>query len=240
MNLTAFPDDWQSALCVVAHPDDLEYGTAAAVAAWTAAGKSVSYLLATHGEAGIDGIPPEESAPARAQEERNGAAEVGVAQVDFLDFADGVVEYGLPLRKAIAAHIRRTRPELLVTLTFEEFFPGGFVNQADHRAVGLAALDACADAGNRWIFPDLVSEGLEPWSGIRYLAIASSSHPTHFIDVTDTFEQAVASLEAHRLYHEGLDPGFPSPRELLTQVFGAERLRAYGEKVWTAQVIDRR
>lgn len=240
MTLAEFPDDWQTALCVAAHPDDLEYGTAAAVAGWTASGKTVSYLLATRGEAGIDGMPPEEAAPARAQEERDGAAEVGVDQVDFLDFTDGVVEYGLPLRKAIAAHIRRVRPDLLVMATFEEFFPGGFVNQADHRAVGLAAMDACADAGNRWIFPELVDEGLEPWGGIRYVAITASTQPTHFIDVTETFEEGVASLEAHRLYNEGLGPDFPSPRELLTQILGVEDLRDYGEKVWTAQVLPRR
>ncbi|WP_109473267.1 PIG-L deacetylase family protein [Ornithinimicrobium cavernae] len=241
MTLAEFPDDWQTALCVVAHPDDLEYGTAAAVAQWTAAGKSVSYLLATRGEAGIDGMPPEEAAPARAQEERDGAAEVGVDRVDFLDdFSDGVVEYGLPLRRGIAAHIRRVRPDLVVTTTFEEFFPGGFANQADHRAVGLATIDACADAGNRWIFPELIGEGLEPWGAVRYVAIAGSTTPTHYIDVTDTFDLGVASLEAHRLYNEGLGTDFPSPRELLTQILGMEHLREYGEKVWAPQLVSRR
>lgn len=240
MSLAPFPDDWQTALCVVAHPDDLEYGTAAAVAGWTASDKSVSYLLATRGEAGIDGMTPEEAAPARAQEERDAATEVGVDRVDFLDFADGVVEYGLPLRKAIAAHIRRVRPDLLVIGTFEVFFPGGFVSQADHRAVGMAALDACADAGNRWIFPELVAEGLEPWSGVRYVAIAGSNQPTHVIDVTDTFEEAVASLEAHQAYNDGLPPEFPKPRQLLEQILGVEELREHGDKVWTAQLINRR
>lgn len=52
------PEDWQRALAVVAHPDDLEYGAAAAVARWTDAGREIGYLLATRGEAGIDGIPP--------------------------------------------------------------------------------------------------------------------------------------------------------------------------------------
>lgn len=52
--LQPMPDDWRRALAVVAHPDDLEYGCAAAVAAWTDAGREVSYVLATRGEAGID------------------------------------------------------------------------------------------------------------------------------------------------------------------------------------------
>lgn len=240
MTLAEFPDDWQTALCVAAHPDDLEYGTAAAVAGWTAAGKSVSYLLVTRGEAGIDGMPPEEAAPARAQEERDGAAEVGVDRVDFLDeFTDGVVEYGLPLRRAIAAQIRRARPDLVVVASFEEFFPGGFVNQADHRAVGLATVDACADAGNRWIFTDLIGEGLEPWGGVRYVAITAPTQPTHYLEVSATFEEAVSSLEAHQLYFEGLGEGAMQPREILTMMLGAEELREHGEKVWTAQLITR-
>ena len=240
MTLAEFPDDWQTALCVAAHPDDLEYGTAAVVAGWTNAGKDVSYLLVTRGEAGIDGMPPEEAAPARAQEERDGAAEVGVERVDFLDeFADGTVEYGLPLRRAIAEQIRRVKPDLVVVGSFEMFYPGGHVNQADHRAVGLATVDACADAGNRWIFPELIGQGLEPWGGCRYVAIAAPTQPTHFVDVTETFDEGVASLEAHQLYNQGLGPDYPNPREVLTQILGMEHLREYAEKVWAVQLITR-
>lgn len=240
MNLQPFPTDWQTALCIAAHPDDLEYGTAAAVARWTAAGQQVSYLLVTRGEAGIDGMPPEQSGPVREQEERDGAAAVGVDRVDFLaGFPDGVVEYGLPLRRAIAAQIRSVRPDVVTSLTFETTFPGGGVNQADHRAVGLAVLDACADAGNRWIFPDLIEEGLEPWGGVRYLAYAATTQPTHYVDVTETFDAGVASLEAHRQYLEALGDGYPTPRELLTDVLAAPGLTDDGQKVWTAQLLMR-
>src|SRR5262252_318111 len=83
-------------LAVVAHPDDLEYGAAAAVAAWTDAGQEVVYLLATRGEAGIDGMDPTASAAAREAEERESAALVGVSTVEFLDHPDGVIEYGVP------------------------------------------------------------------------------------------------------------------------------------------------
>ena len=47
-------------LAIVAHPDDLEYGAAAAVASWTDKGSPVSYLLVSRGEAGIDGVTPAE------------------------------------------------------------------------------------------------------------------------------------------------------------------------------------
>ena len=72
------------------------------------------------------------------------------------------------------------------------------VNQADHRAVGLATLDAVADAGNRWLHTDLADEGLEPWGGVKALAVAGSATPTHFVDVSgEHFEASVHSLEAH-------------------------------------------
>jgi LmbE family N-acetylglucosaminyl deacetylase len=211
---------FETVLCVVAHPDDLEYGTAAAVDKWVRAGKTVTYLLATRGEAGIDTMPPDEAGPAREQEERDGAARVGVDVVEFLDgFTDGVVEYGLPLRRAIAREIRIRKPDLLVTSTYADRFPNGFVNQADHRAVGLAVVDAKADAGNRWIFRDLLDEGHEPWQVGRLLVVADPE-PTHFVDVSDHFDAAVASLSAHDAYLTALGPDYPTPRDLLGMILG--------------------
>lgn len=210
---------FERVMCIVAHPDDIEYGTAAAVDRWVKAGKVVTYLLVTRGEAGIDSIPPEEAGPLRAQEERDGAAEVGVDVVEFLDGDDGVLEYGLPLRREIARVIRQRRPDLVVTLTHDEVFSGGMPNQADHRAVGLAVLDAVRDAGNRWVFRELAeAEGLEPWGGCRAVLMAASASPTDFVDVTDHLEPAIASLEAHVLYNTNLPPDFPKPRELVTGI----------------------
>lgn len=215
--LPALPDDWQRALVVVAHPDDIEYGLAAAVARWTDDGRTVTYLLATRGEAGIDTMDPTEAAVLRAQEERDGAAEVGVEIVEFLDHSDGVVEYGLPLRRDIARIIRARRPDALFCLTHRERFAGGGTNQADHRVVGQAAMDAARDAGNRWIFPELNADD-EPWGGVRFIAYASSPEPTHAVGVDGHVEAAVSSLEAHARYLEALGPDYPSPRDLLTGI----------------------
>lgn len=219
--LPSLPDDWSSALVVAAHPDDIEYGLAAAVSAWTGAGKTVRYLLVTHGEAGIDGLDPAEAAALRAQEERDGAAEVGVEVVDFLDHPDGTVEYGLGLRRDLARAIRAHRPDVLVGVTHRLRFAGGGTNQADHRAVGLALVDARADAGNRWIFPELVDDGYEPWSA-GFVALSSSPEPTHALDVTGHLDAAVASLEAHARYLEGLGDAAPDPRGMLTAILTGE------------------
>ena len=118
--LEPIDENWTSALAVVAHPDDLEYGTAAAIARWTAQGKRIAYCLATSGEAGIDGMTPEEAGPLREQEERASAAIVGVDDVSFLGHPDGMLEYGLPLRRDIARAVRRTRPEIVITSNYRD------------------------------------------------------------------------------------------------------------------------
>ncbi|GLZ31217.1 GlcNAc-PI de-N-acetylase [Lentzea sp. NBRC 105346] len=212
-DLEAFPEDWDTALCVVAHPDDMEYGASGAVARWTAQGKKVAYLLACRGEAGIDGMPPEEAGPLREREQWAACTAVGVSELEFLDHPDGMMEYGLPLRRDIAAAIRRHRPQLVITGNYQEKFAGGFLNQADHIAVGRATVDAVRDAGNRWVFRDLE---LEPWTGVKYVAISGSPDAAHGVDITDTFDQAVASLRAHEQYLAGLgDNGMADPDAFL-------------------------
>ncbi|CAM5282165.1 MULTISPECIES: PIG-L deacetylase family protein [Streptomyces] len=220
--LDEMPMDFERALCVVAHPDDMEFGGAGAVASWTAAGKEVGYVLLTHGEAGIDGMRPEEAVRVREAEQRESAAIVGVGSVEFLGHPDGVVEYGVALRRDIAAAIRRHRPGLVVGYNHRDTTHTGRWNTADHRNTGRALLDAVADAGNRWIFPDAG----EPWGGVRYVAMAGSPDPTHAVDVTGAVDAAVASLEAHRTYLASLGGGGPvDVRTPLTGLF-----RATGER----------
>ncbi|MFF5260967.1 PIG-L deacetylase family protein [Actinomadura viridis] len=206
------PEDWTRALAIVAHPDDLEYGGSTAVAKWTAQGKTVAELLATRGEAGIDGMDPDEARRIRSVEQVEAARAVGVETVEFLDLPDGVLEYGLPLRRSLAEAIRRHRPEVVISLNFRETFPGGLFNMADHRALGLAVVDAIRDAANRWVFRDL---DLEPWGGVRFALFGGSPQCTHYVDVTGHLEAGIASLRAHKVYFDGLGADF-DPREFLT------------------------
>lgn len=213
--LAPLREDWTSALAIVAHPDDLEYGGAAAIARWTGQGKTVAYCLITSGEAGIDAMDPRECGPLREAEERASARVVGVEQVEFLGFADGMLEYGLPLRRAIAAATRRHRPDVVITGNFRPTWGGNFLNQADHIATGQACVDGVRDAGNRWVFRDLLEEGLEPWGGVRAVLALGSPDSTHAVDTTDHLTAGIASLLEHRAYIAGLDqPGF-DPEEFL-------------------------
>src|SRR5689334_6363068 len=202
--LEVLSEDWDRALAIVAHPDDMEYGAAAAVARWTAQGKTVIYTLVTSGEAGIDSMEPDEARRVREAEQVASAAVVGVDVVEFLGGADGMLEYGLPLRRSLAAAIRRHRPDIVITGNFRETFGPGMLNQADHIAVGRAALDAARDAGNRWVFRELLEQGLEPWPGVKAVLAAGSPDATHAVDTTDYLAKGVDSLKAHAAYLNGL------------------------------------
>ncbi|MEV4193576.1 PIG-L deacetylase family protein [Streptomyces toxytricini] len=243
--LEPMPTDWTRALAVVAHPDDLEYGGAAAVADWTDGGREVAYLLASRGEAGIDTLAPEECAPLREAEQRASAAVVGVSTVEFLDYRDGVIEYGLDLRRDIAAAIRRHRPELLITLNHRDTWGGqgggGFWNTPDHKAVGRATLDAAADAGNRWIFPELIEQGLEPWNGVRWIAVAGSPQATHAADATAGMERSIASLMEHKAYIEALTDQDPEEycRGFLTGFAEQAAARFGGRPAVTFELFSR-
>jgi LmbE family N-acetylglucosaminyl deacetylase len=209
--LEALPEDWSRGLAVVAHPDDMEYGAAAAVARWTGQGKWVGYVLVSAGEAGIADLRPDEVGPLRRQEQLDSCAAVGVDAVEFLDHPDGTIEEGLPLRADLAAAIRRHRPDVVVSINFRDSWGGPSWNHADHRAVGRSLLDAVRDAGNPWVFPD---RG-EPWGGVRFVAFNASPQPTHAVDVTDTLDAGVRSLECHRMYLEHLGGDTTSPDEVL-------------------------
>jgi LmbE family N-acetylglucosaminyl deacetylase len=213
--LEPLPEDWERALCVVAHPDDMEFGAAAAVARWTGQGKQVVYCMVTSGEAGIDGMGPEECRAVREAEQVESARLVGVQAVDFLGLPDGVLEYGVPLRRAIAQVVRRHRPEVVITGNFRETWGGRNLNQADHIATGRAVVDAVRDAGNRWVFNDQLVDGLEPWGGVRAVWAFGSPSATHAVDTTGTFDAGVASLEAHRAYIDGLGWENFDAREML-------------------------
>ena len=210
--LLPFDESIERVLVVVAHPDDAEYGTSAAVATWASAGVDVAYLLLTAGEAGMQ-RPPEEAGPLRAEEQRAACEAVGVKRFSILDFPDGTLIYSLELREAIAREIRRFRPNVVVGGSGDLVTAWGF-DHADHRAAGVATIDAVRDADNRWVFPQLLRDGLGPW-GAKWLFIVASSHPTHHVAVTEEGrDRAVASLEAHQAYLADL-PWHPAPADLV-------------------------
>ncbi|WP_080795651.1 PIG-L deacetylase family protein [Corynebacterium pacaense] len=199
-------------LVVVAHPDDPEYGLSAAVKHWTSAGVEVSYLLLTHGEAGISTLVPEETGPLRAAEQRAACTAVGVGDLVILNHPDSMLVYGLDLRLDIAREIRRVKPDAVVTASFEVEAYGGF-NQADHRVAGLAALDATRDAGNPWAHRGLLGSE-QPWNVDQFL-IFGADDPNVGLPVSrGCVDAAIESLRCHSAYLAAL-PGHPAPEDLI-------------------------
>jgi LmbE family N-acetylglucosaminyl deacetylase len=214
-DLEPVDESWTTALCAVAHPDDLEFGAAAAVARWTDQGKTVVYAMVTSGEAGIDGMRPEDARRVREAEQVESARIVGVQTVDFLGLPDGVLEYGVALRRAICAAVRQHQPEIVITNNFRDTWGGQNLNQADHIATGKATLDAVRDAGNRWVFSEQIDAGLKPWGGVRQVWAASSPQSGHGVETTQTFDRGVESLRAHQAYIDGLGWENFDPQEFL-------------------------
>jgi LmbE family N-acetylglucosaminyl deacetylase len=209
--LEPFPEDWERALAVVAHPDDMEYGAAAAVARWTGQGKHVAYVLVSDGEAGIAVMEPEEVGPLRRAEQIASCRIAGVSDVEFLGWPDGLIVEGLDLRADLAAAIRRHRPDVVLSINHRDSWGGQSWNHADHRAVGRALLDAARDAANPWTFPDRGPA----WGGVRFVAFNGSPLATHGVDTTATFDVGVRSLEAHRVYLDHLGGDMASPDAFL-------------------------
>jgi LmbE family N-acetylglucosaminyl deacetylase len=188
-----------SALVVCAHPDDVDFGAGGTVAALTAAGTTVSYCLATSGEAGSDHLPldADELRALREKEQTEAASRLGVSDLAFLGFPDGRLEATVALRGAITAEIRRTRPELVICQSPERMLTRIFASHPDHLAAGEATLCAVyPDSRNPRSFPEQLADGLEPHT-VGEVWLMAHPDPDLRIDVTETFGHKVDALRAH-------------------------------------------
>jgi len=211
--LSRFPDGWDRAVAVVAHPDDLEYGAASAIAQWTTAGKDIRYVLMTSGEAGIATIEPKHCGPMRELEQKASAAVVGVTDVEFMGFPDGLLESGIALRRALAGVIRRHRPDMVISINHRNSWEDQSWNHVDHRTLGVSLLDAVRDAANPWIFTD---QG-EAWEGTRFCAFNESPNPTHFEELSPAaLKLGIESLKCHDAYLSSLDGEMADASSYLT------------------------
>jgi LmbE family N-acetylglucosaminyl deacetylase len=192
-------DHVERALCVVAHPDDLDFGSAGTIARWTAAGTEVVYCIVTDGDAGgFDDTPREQMGPLRQAEQRAAAAAVGVTDVRFLGYPDGRLEPTLDLRRDISRVIRQVRPQRVLTTSPERFWDRIGASHPDHMIVGESTLRAVyPDARNPFAFPELLAdEGLDAWT-VSEVWVSASPRADHAVDVTEVVEQKFKALRSH-------------------------------------------
>jgi LmbE family N-acetylglucosaminyl deacetylase len=188
----------QRALVVVAHPDDVDFGSAGTVAYLTKKDVEVAYCLVTSGDAGGDDSTHtrEERTALRENEQRAAAAELGVKDLTFLRWPDGQVEPTLLLRREIARVIRSFKPDLVITQSPERNYERIFASHPDHLATGEATLRAVyPDARNPHAFPELVREGFEPHT-VATVWLAGGT-PTMVVDITKTFKLKITALRRH-------------------------------------------
>jgi LmbE family N-acetylglucosaminyl deacetylase len=201
-------DDVERVLVVAAHPDDIDFGAAGTVALWTDSGIDVAYCLVTRGDAGgFDDTPREQMPLLREKEQRAAAAEVGVADVTFLDgYQDGQVYVTHDLRRDLTREIRRLRPDrMLVPAPIRRWDRVG-PSHPDHLATGEAAWSAVyPDSRNPFAHPELLAEeDLEPWT-VREVWMMAGPNPDHMVDITDVFPRKLAALRAHASQTSHLD-----------------------------------
>ena len=164
-------------------------------------GSVVTYCLLTRGERGNDQQETDidELGRRRVEEQLAAAKVLGVEDVRFLDYPDGYLVPDLSLRKAIVRVIRQVRPQIVITSDPTNYFPTEtYINHADHRAAGEAALAAIFPAaGSALFFPELLEEeGLQPHK-VEQVYISNAAAADTRVDVTEYFERKVQALSEH-------------------------------------------
>src|SRR2546426_5746429 len=167
-------------LCISAHPDDNEFTIAGSVARWAREGRDVVFCLVTSGGAGTNEHTRDNTGlvPVRERESWAAAKILGVKDLVFLGYQDGIIEPTLGLRRDLTRVIRRCRPDVVVSGDpTVRWYGNEYLNHPDHRAVASAALDAVfPSAETRVIFQELLAEGLEPHKVDRKSTRLNSSH----------------------------------------------------------------
>jgi LmbE family N-acetylglucosaminyl deacetylase len=143
----------------------------------------------------------------RQAEQRAACQQLGVREVEFLAYPDGYLRPSIEARRAVAAAIRRHRPEVVVTLNPElRWSPQGYVNHPDHRAVGDLVLHSINPAASTRLYDEtLLDEGLEPWD-VAELWIMSFGEGAVAVDITATFDRKLAALRRHASQLGDWDP----------------------------------
>lgn len=190
----------ESAMVVVAHPDDAEFLVAGTVAKWARAGATITYVVITKGDKGSDdpAMTPSRLTLIREAEQRAAGAVLGVKNYEFMGYEDGYLEATLDLRRDITRLIRKHKPDVVMCFDpTNRFFSDTYVNHPDHRASGDATVDAVfPTARDRLTFPELLVDGLEPHK-VKQLWLGSAQEPNVWVDIGDTIELKREALAKH-------------------------------------------
>lgn len=200
----------ESAMAIVAHPDDIEFSCAGTMARWASAGTRICYVLCTSGDVGIadEGMTREKAAAIREDEAREAAKIAGVNDIVFLKESDGLLVATLELRRKLVREIRRFQPEVVVTGDPTVVWAGeGYINHPDHRAAALAALEAVFPAaGQPNLFEEIEAEDGFKAHKVRKVYVTTWDAGDVFVNIEDTIDTKVNALRAHKSQMRDWDP----------------------------------
>ncbi len=189
-------------MAVLAHPDDESLGVGGTLAKYAAEGVEVSVVTATRGDGGrFRGRPrghaehPGQDAlgTIREAELRAAATALGVRDVSVLGYPDQHLDRADP-REAIgriAAHIRRFRPDVLVT-----FGADGGYGHPDHIAISQFATAAVVAAAQAAPVDDGSAAPSHAVSKLYYIAWPASTWRAYETAVR-TLSATVDGVERH-------------------------------------------
>lgn len=204
MKLDLRPQEFQPkiVLAVGAHPDDIEFCAAGTIARWCADGVKVYYLILTDGSKGSADrhISSSDLINTRRREQQSAAKLLGVKEVMFFDYEDGILVNTLDLKRDITRIVRLIRPDLVLTMdpTMIYSLTQNYVNHPDHRAAGQAVIDVVFPLARDYLsFPELVSEGLEPHI-VPYLLLVNFENNNFSVDITDFIDLKIKALSTHK------------------------------------------
>src|SRR6266404_4800985 len=199
-------------LSIHAHPDDQEFTVAGTLAKWARAGSEIVTVCLTRGEAGSNKSTPadmtrERLAKIREEEQRAACGALGIAEVVFLGYEDGVLTPSIDLRRDLTRLVRRHRPDAVVTGDpTVRYYGTRYMNHPDHRVAADVALDAIfPSAETRFIFPELLDEGLAPHH-VGAVWLFGSERAETFVDISATLDAKVRALREHRSQMGDWDP----------------------------------
>lgn len=227
----------ESAMAIVAHPDDIEFSCAGTLARWARAGARISYVLCTSGDVGIDaeGMTRQRAIEIREAEQREAARLAGASEVIFLREPDGMLVATLELRKRLVREIRRFRPEVVITGDPTIVWAGSdYINHPDHRAAATAALDAVFPAaGQPNLFEEIALEGFKAHKPRKVYVNTWGNDAEVFVNIEETIEIKIAALRAHASQMKDWDPAESIRNWAAERAKGKEMAYAEGFRVVT-------
>lgn len=228
----------ESAMAIVAHPDDIEFTCAGTLARWAKAGSKIYYVLCTSGDVGIaePGMTRQKATEIREAESREAARISGASEIVFLREPDGLLSPTLELRKKLVREIRRLRPEVILCGDPTVVWGGDdYINHPDHRAAATAALDAAFPAaGQPNLFEELEEEGLKAHK-VRKVYVSTWDSATTYINIEDTIDIKIEALRAHVSQMKGWDPADSIKQWAANQAKGKEMAYAEAYRVITLE-----